>query len=166
MPATYLPQRKLNRLPSYDYSAPGAYFVTFCTHNKRPCLWNGENLSAAGMLVQQSIAAIAQHYPAVTVANYVIMPNHVHLLLQICADETGCPQPAPTVSQIIQQLKGHTARHARDTLWQKSFHDHVIRSEADFLRIWDYIDNNPATWKEDCFYCPDDPTTSDFPHAP
>lgn len=37
-------------------------------------------------------------------------------------------------------------------LWQRSFYDHIIRSEADYLRIWDYIDTNPAKWAEDCYY--------------
>ncbi len=39
------------------------------------------------------------------------------------------------------------------TVWQRGYHDHIIRSEADYLRIWDYIDTNPAKWREDCYYC-------------
>ena len=65
----------------------------------------------------------------------------------------GRPQAAPTLSQIINQFKGSATKRAGYILWQKGYHDHIIRSEADYLRIWDYIDTNPAKWREDCYYC-------------
>ena len=59
---------------------------------------------------------------------------------------------APTISIIVQQLKGVITKQIGQSVWQKLFHDHVIRSEADYLKIWEYIDNNPIKWEEDCFY--------------
>ncbi len=69
--------------------------------------------------------------------NYAVMPNHVHLL---------------TISQVIQQLKGWVAKRAGGSIWQKSFHDHVVRREKDFQLIWQYIETNPQNWQNDCFY--------------
>ena len=50
-------------------------------------------------------------------------------------------------------MKRAASKQAQTGLWQKGYHDHIIRSEADYLRIWDYIDTNPAKWREDCYYC-------------
>ena len=80
------------------------------------------------------------------------MPNHVHLLLQINTDPDGRAMLAPTVSRVVQQLKGVVTKQIGHSIWQKLFHDHVIRNEKDYLKIWEYIDNNPARWQEDCFY--------------
>ena len=52
----------------------------------------------------------------------------------------------------MKQFKGIVTKRAGFPLWQKSFHDHVIRNEADYLRVWDYIDTNPLKWREDCYY--------------
>jgi len=92
------------------------------------------------------------HYPAISVDHSVVMPNHIHLLLQINTDTDGRPMVAPTISIIVQQLKGVITKQIGQSVWQKLFHDHVIRSEADYLKIWEYIDNNPIKWEEDCFY--------------
>ena len=59
---------------------------------------------------------------------------------------------APTISTIVQQLKGAVTKQTGTTVWQKLFHDHVIRGEKDYLKIWEYIDSNPVKWEEDCFY--------------
>ena len=59
---------------------------------------------------------------------------------------------APTISRIMAQLKGMVSKRFGAVVWQKSFYDHVIRDEMDFLRIWQYIDNNPARWLEDKYY--------------
>ncbi len=58
----------------------------------------------------------------------------------------------PTVSRVVQQLKGVVTKQIGHCIWQKLFHDHVIRNEKDYSKIWEYIDNNPARWQEDCFY--------------
>jgi hypothetical protein len=52
---------------------------------------------------------------------------------------------APTVSNIVQQLKSCVTKHLHHPIWQKSFHDHVIRTQTDYETIWLYIDSNPQT---------------------
>ena len=59
---------------------------------------------------------------------------------------------APTISRVVQQLKGIVTKQIGVSIWQKLFHDHVIRGEQDYLKIWEYIYSNPARWKDDCFY--------------
>lgn len=155
---TELPRRKPHRLLTHDYSAPGAYFITFCTQNRRNLLWETgtiAQLSPVGEIVRRTIEKIPDVYPVVQIDTYTVMPNHVHLLLQIHADENGMTQPAPSISRIVQQLKGHITRETGENVWQKLFHDHIIRTEADYLAIYQYIAHNPAQWQEDCFYMPD-----------
>ena len=101
-----LPKRKQNRLTEYDYSAPNGYFITVCTHDRKNLFWTDvgavigrpENvpLTGLGLLVRRAIRDIPTHYPAVTVDHFVIMPNHIHLLLQINTDTDGRPMTAPT----------------------------------------------------------------------
>ena len=59
---------------------------------------------------------------------------------------------APTISTVVQQMKGVVTKQIGRNIWQKSFHDHIIRHEKDYLKIWEYVDNNPMKWQEDCFY--------------
>ncbi len=163
--AMELPKRKQIRLPDYDYSSPGAYFVTICTHEKR-CILSSVAVGAAisrppevrltryGEIVDLAIQNIASVYPHISIDKYVIMPNHVHLILQIHTDKNGRLIAAPTVSTIIGQMKRWASRQAKIPLWQKSYHEHVIRSEADYREIWEYIDTNPARWAEDRYYAP------------
>lgn len=158
-----LPQRRQIRLPDYDYSSPGAYFVTICTRD-RQCILSDVSVGAAtsrppilhltalGEIVDLAIKNISAIYPHVSVDNYVIMPNHVHLLLRICTDEGGRQVAAPTVSSVIGQMKRWVSRQAKTALWQKSFHEHVIRNADDYRQIWEYIDANPARWAEDRYH--------------
>ena len=82
----------------------------------------------------------------------MIMPNHVHLLLRISQTEDGRPQAAPTVAQGINQFKGAVTKRAGFPVWQKGYHDHIVRGDADYLRVWDYIHTNPARWREDKYF--------------
>ena len=154
-----LPKRKLNRLPDFNYSTPGAYFITICTKNRKNLFWKDVGASIArpqltrwGEIAENAIFQIPKHYPAISVDHYVVMPNHIHLLLQINTDTDGRAMLAPTISIVVQQLKGVITKQIGQSVWQKLFHDHVIRSEADYLKIWECIDNNPIKWEEDCFY--------------
>ena len=156
------PKRKPNRLKNYDYSQPNAYFITICTKNKETLFWEHVGASIArpekvclspyGRIVEEAISNIQTVYPAISVDNYVIMPNHIHLLLQIHTDENGRAMLAPTISIVIQQMKGYVSKRIGSSIWQKLFHDHVIRDEAGYLKIWNYIEGNPSKWEEDCFY--------------
>lgn len=62
------------------------------------------------------------------------------------------PAPRPTISRIIQQFKGAVTKQIGFALWQKSFHDHIIRDEREYEKIYAYIETNPLKWREDCFY--------------
>ena len=157
-----LPKRKPNRLRNYTYDTPGAYFITICTENKKCILWERVGasiarpqtfqLSSCGKIVDASIREIPLHYPSISLDHYVVMPNHIHLLLQIHTDADGNPLDAPTISRVVQQLKGYITKQIGCSIWQKLFHDYVIRGEKDYLEIWQYIENNPVKWEEDCFY--------------
>lgn len=159
-----LPKRKPNRLPDFDYRTPGAYFITICTKDRKCLLWDTVGASIArpqlsqyGLVVQKAICDIPKHYSAISIDHYVVMPNHVHLLLQINTDADGRPMVAPTISTVVQQLKGIVSKQIGHSIWQKLFHDHVIRNAADYTKIWEYIENNPLQWKLDCFYSEDKP---------
>lgn len=155
------PKRKENRLKKYDYSTPNAYFITICTDKRKNFFWNNVGatigrpqdvqLSQYGAIVDAVIKNIPKRYPAICVDHYVIMPNHIHLLLQISADRYGRPMVAPTVSTVIQQMKGAVTKQVGFSVWQKGFHDHVVRGEHDYREIWEYIENNPMKWEIDRF---------------
>lgn len=157
-----LPSRKRNRLSGFDYSTPGGYFLTACTANRKCLLWDNVGatigrpqdmrLSACGEIVKKAIVDIPDYYSGLIVDHYVVMPNHIHILLRICADDFGRPVVAPTVSTVMQQLKGAVTKKLGWNIWQKSFHDHIVRNEKEYLKIWEYIDNNPMNWEEDCFF--------------
>ncbi len=157
-----LPKRKPTRLIGYDYSTPGAYFITVCTKDRKSYFWAERALSCTcsdkislskyGEIVCEYVLKISEHYPSVTVDNFTVMPNHIHLLLQINTVNEGRPVAAPTVSRIINQVKGVISKKIGFSVWQKGFYDHVIRCGEDYMEVWKYIDNNPARWLEDELY--------------
>ena len=156
------PKRKRNRLENYDYSSCGAYFITVCTLKKQNCFWENVGaiidrpqdveLSTYGKIVDQAIKNIPSAYPALLLESYVIMPNHIHLLLRVCADEYGRPLVAPTMSRVVKQLKGVVSKQAGISIWQKSFHDHIIRNREDYEEHLRYIYENPMRWCYDELY--------------
>lgn len=107
-----------------------------------------------GKITDEAINKISVHYKNVNVDKCVIMPNHIHLILVIHnCDDSGRLIIAPTnVSTIVQQFKRYVSKKAGISLWQKSFHDHIVRNEFDYLRIWQYVDENPLRWHNDCYY--------------
>ena len=164
------PKRKRNRLPRFDYSTPGAYFITICAHEHK-CVFSrvqvsepvGDGLARPvviltnlGHIVEQQIAAIPNRFPTVSVDAYVIMPNHIHLLLSLHQD-AGRASPSPTVGNIVGTLKSLCVRAAKPylndkPLFQRSYYDHVIRDERDYRETWAYMDGNPGRWAEDELY--------------
>ncbi len=82
-------------------------------------------------------------YPNVCVDKFCIMPNHIHLIIFILADESGRTQFAPTLCRVIKQFKGAVTKQLGVSIWQKSFIDRVIRNEIGYQEVWQYIDNNP-----------------------
>ena len=156
------PKRKQNRLTEFDYSIPNAYFITICADKRKNLFWTDADtivnrpknvpLSSLGAVVRQSIEDIPKYYPAISVDHYVIMPNHVHLLLQIHTDSSGRSMIAPTISTVVRLMKGVVSKQFGFPIWQKGFHDHVIRNDMDYQEIWNYIDGNPGKWTEDRLY--------------
>jgi len=151
-----LPARKPIRIENYDYSTPGAYFVTACTANREKIFWNvvgadtirpgNTRLTPIGEIVEQGILQIAEHYENVSVDKYCIMPDHIHLILRIESDVQGRILSAPTVSTVIGSMKRWVSRRAGRPIWQKSFYDHGIRNQRDYEEIWEYIENNPLKY--------------------
>lgn len=172
-----LPRRKANRLPDYDYSRPGCCFVTVCSKDKRHIFGTvvgGDVLIAPHVILSHTGKVVEQIVSTMPcVEKYVIMPNHIHLLIRIppvSPRTTGTGGPmgtsAPTegnrgrgnmhrgssVPGLMRYLKRRVTRIVGQPVWQRSYHDHVVRNDADYLRIWSYIDTNPAKWREDCYF--------------
>jgi len=154
-----LKKRKPTRLKDFDYSQNGAYFITICTHKKK-CLLSdivGEGLRALpeniltpiGTEVEKSIQYITDTHSGISVEKYVIMPNHIHMIIAL--DDSG-GHGNPPLQNIIGQLKSYTTKIYGSILWQRSFHDHIIRNEKDYRMIWEYIDTNVSAWEKDCLY--------------
>ena len=151
-----MPKRKKNRLENYDYSSCGAYFITICTLNRNNYFWENVGaiidrpqdieLSLYGKIVDQAIQNISSVYSSLSIECYVIMPDHIHLLLRVCADENGRPMVAPTMSRIVKQLKGVVSKQIGINIWQKSFYDHIIRNRDDYDEHIKYIYENPMRW--------------------
>ena len=158
-------KRKINRLKSWNYSNNGGYFITICTDNRKHilskiCVGDGfpvPQLTKTGQIVDDYIKNINLKYSCVTVSEYVIMPNHIHLLLLI--DNNGTGNPSPTVGNIIGWFKYNTTKSvneeyksAGNKLWQRSYYDHIIRDEKDYMEKLNYILSNPLKWFDDEYY--------------
>ena len=155
------PQRKTTRLKNYDYSTPGYYFITVCAKGKKKLFGDvaaGDEFSQSqpvrskrGEAVCEQLEAMTGFYSNIVLEKYVIMPNHVHLLLQV-KDEQGT-RPT-TLSGFVGTFKRFCNKSCGENLWQSRSYDHVVRNEKDYQRIWEYIDNNPSRWTEDSLYTP------------
>jgi len=170
--------RRSIRMQGYDYSQPGAYFVTICT-SKHECLFgkidNGDiKLNQYGKNVSNACSWIEKHYPYVKIDSMVIMPNHIHLIL-IIDDRRGGSRTAPTTqvtfrnnSQITQvkQIKSlgrligafktistkkinKIRKTPGATLWQRNYYEHIIRDDKELTAIRQYILDNPLKWEFD-----------------
>ena len=154
-----LPKRKSIRLKGYDYSSNGAYFVTICTHN-RACLFEGDD-SVSSRMIDDVWNKTIHQYSNIHCLKYVIMPNHFHAIVAIGRSDM---ESAPTISEIIQSFKRYsTIEYIKlvkqnllppfdKCIWQRSFHDHIIRNEREYQKIWEYIDTNPLMWDPDCYH--------------
>ena len=142
--------RKSPRLKNYDYSQPNYYFVTICTSGKRRIFGEAGNLNEYGKVAEQGLREIPKHFPQVCVDKYVVMPNHIHAIL-VLKEQTA------NLSVILGQYKSYVARRIHriepdQSVWQVSFHDHVIRDQKGYEKIWLYIESNPSNWQKDCFF--------------
>ncbi len=181
----------------YDYGSTGIYFITICVHNKKRILSKivgerspipyteshypntvGEgfplpyqfaevNLLYCGKIADKWINRIPEHFKGVSVDCYVIMPNHIHLLLRITKDQNqkgtdGRGNPSPTeisVNSVVGWIKYQITREINNKLnktgekvLQRSYYDHIIRDRDDYYRIYKYIKKNPLCWQTDILY--------------
>ncbi len=147
-----LPKRKTIRLKDDDYSENGMYFITICAKD-RLC-WFGEiinshmKLSEYGYIIQKYINEIPKLYKYVEIDKYCIMPNHIHIIVLInkIDNDFGRIISAHTISTIIGSLKRAISKEINFSIWQKSFHDHIIRNEKSYQETWQYIENNPLKY--------------------
>ena len=153
-------ERKNNRISTYDYGTPNCYSVTICTYQKKKLfgeiivgkLVNSLKLSEFGVTVQQEIKQVEEVFAGTTIENFVVMPNHLHILITI-TDEASC-----NLSNIVAYIKSKATKRLakefnyREKVWQGSFYDHIVTSQTDYLNEWQYIQNNPQNWQSDRFY--------------
>lgn len=169
---TDVPKRKRNRLSDYDYSHAGCYFVTICVFPRKNVFWDAGEfariqnapppdilgsgmirpdnvpLSTAGKTVQTAIRSVSDHYDDVEIEHYCIMPDHVHLLIRFYGDLFG-ENACPPLSTVVGSLKRWVSKQIGHSIWQKSFYDHIIRSDKEHGKIVMYIEHNPLHWQID-----------------
>ena len=152
----YDPQVRLRqsiRLAGFDYSQAGAYFVTVCTHNRKPSL-EAESVREA---VRSAWCGIGARFPGVALDEFVIMPNHVHGII-VVADATGggAASSAPTLGGVVRAFKSISGIQANRVLgrssrpfWQRNYYEHIIRDEEELSAVRQYIRDNPLSWPDD-----------------
>jgi REP element-mobilizing transposase RayT len=169
------------RLPDYDYTQPGAYFVTICTYEKKSLFGkvvNGEMiLNEVGQVAHQEWLRLNIRFRHMDFSTFVVMPNHVHGIIYISADmnHKGLGDPAPfagplcsnskfqvlpgSLGAVVRAYKASVTWRIRAIgltnqahIWQRNYYEHVIRNEQDFQTICDYIETNPQKWQQDRFF--------------
>ncbi|MCD4812328.1 transposase [bacterium] len=158
--------RKLTRLPDYDYSRTGMYFVTICPHDH--AAWFGQNqdgqiiLNQCGKIVEEQWKWLANQYNYISLDEYIIMPDHFHGIINLVGNgyvvgngrdhslqhNHSLQHKIKPLPELIGAFKTTSSKLIHKTgyvdfKWQKSFYDHIIRNEIDLIRIRKYIHNNP-----------------------
>ena len=172
--------RKSIRLKDYDYSSEGLYFITICTQNREHLFGKIVNdkmiLNSVGLIVEKEINKTNEIRKNTKIEKYVIMPNHIHLIMEIL--ETGFSNGKPlqetemnknvgclpvanpnklrpnTVGSIVNQIKSKITKEVRKNtniyaVWQRNYYENIIRNEKIYLKVLEYIENNPVRWDED-----------------
>jgi putative transposase len=161
-------KRKRNRLNEYDYSNAGYYFVTICVNDRENHfgkIINGDCvLNEFGKIVKQILENIPVKYPYLSIDYYVIMPNHIHVIIIINPSDvvTGRdlsqednPKPKiKSLSEIIGAFKTMSSKELHNKgltefKWQRSFYDRIIRNERELYQIRKYIEQNPLSLEID-----------------
>ena len=161
----HYPAHKSFRLKGWDYSSPGAYFVTICTHKKQ-CIFGAVDDGAmqpnrSGELVRECWEALPTHYAGINNQIFIVMPNRVHGIIML-ADENrrSGSKPDPTdsfsLSEVIRGFKSYSSRAVNEarhspgtTVWQRNYYEQIIRTEREYLKIGEYIVYNAAKWDKD-----------------
>ena len=162
-----LPKRKPTRLRNFDYNTTGAYFITLCTEGRRQILSRivgvdvlgdpkSVELLPHGIVADKYIKQMNAFYENITVDQYVIMPNHIHFLLFVREDGSpGTSTPTKQtalVPHFVSTFKRFCNKEYGGNVWQRGFHDHVIRGRKDYEEIVKYIYDNPMCWYYDELY--------------
>ncbi len=162
-----LPYRKRVRLQGFDYNTAGIYFITICTADRKCILSTIEGggvldapllrLKQYGTIAQRVLNEMNQTYEHISIEKYIIMPNHIHLLLHLTTPQINGPSrtPAPANSMIpryVSTFKRFCNKHYGKNIWQRSYDDRIIRNERMYRKVWEYIDTNPNKWQEDRYY--------------
>ena len=189
-----LPKRKPTRWKQFDYNKNGAYFITICTANRKqilsrivggdvldapesdvPYFPNNVELLPHGEIANKYIRQLDEFYANLRVANYVIMPDHIHIMLFVFEDEnsiekTSSPESqisltsrtstngssrtsTPTVarqhsvvSRFVSTFKRFCNKEYGENIWQRHFYDHIVRNREDYEEHLKYIYENPIRW--------------------
>ena len=142
-------ERKQNRIEKYDYSLAGAYFITICTKNREPLL--SDIVGDDAHIDPKPCGIVLERYirNAREIEKYIIMPDHVHMIIRIenPGNEVKNIQPQSSqISNIVRSIKTLTAKEVGRPIFQRSYYDHVIRNQRDYDEIWEYIENNSKKW--------------------
>jgi len=141
------------RLKNFNYANSGSYFITICTLNRKNILgyfYASKQISPIfyfsnyGKIVDKNIKNICNFYEKIYVDNYVIMPNHVHLLIT--------SNNKIYIPNIIKSFKRFTTLEIGKNIFQSSFHDHIVRNQKEYRQIWQYINDNPINWNKDIYF--------------
>ena len=156
-------RRRSQRLKGYDYSQPGAYFVTICTHNQQ-CIF-GEitdgnvQLNEIGKTVRDQWLESSEAYAKIILDEFIVMPNHIHgvvILKKSSNFVSRIPRKKITLSKFIGRFKMQSSKKVNQickspgtSIWQRNYYEHIIRNEDDLTRTREYIINNPLKWELD-----------------
>ena len=156
------PIRKPIRANFIDYSC-GLYFVTICTRDKKHYFGTIRDgnmyYSTLGKYCHNTLLQIKEHYPYVEIPHLVVMPNHLHLIIEISSnicDLDKIVAKRSRLSVIIGGFKQAVTKFARhediEFNWQSRFYDHSIRNQDELNHIIQYIENNVYRWDSDIYY--------------
>ncbi|TNH08942.1 transposase [Testudinibacter sp. TR-2022] len=155
------PIRRKMRLPCYDYNEAGCYFITICIHQRRNLLGQIQNgimlLNAAGKETESILISMEKRYQDCKLAEYIIMPNHIHFIWINELGKTNLPDAIKWLKVVstnayIRGVKNDNWLPFHQRLWQRGYYDHIIRNEQDYEIIAEYIENNPLQWELDKLY--------------
>lgn len=153
------------RLEGYDYSQNGAYFITLCTQNKS-CLFGNivyakMILNDAGRMIKTIWDEIQLYYPGIETGEFIIMPNHIHGIINLVGPAPTKKLSLPdvigrfktmTTNKYICGVKQNGWHQFSQKLWQRNYHEHIIRDANESDRIQQYITDNPEHWENDKNY--------------
>ena len=136
------------RLPNYNYSSKGFYFITICTKNKQHLL---SHISSKGEIKLTPIGNIIDLYLQeihyyIKINQYVIMPNHIHLIIELYTDKINLGKFIKAFKSKISRQCSKLYMFNKNNLWQRNYYEHIIRNNAELIQIKNYIKNNPYKW--------------------